>query len=125
MKKAKILIVEDEEPLRNVLFKQFSKFNYHIVTAKDGEEAISLFNSQQPDLVLLDIVLPKKSGIEVLEHIRIKKESKIPVLIISNLDEFRDKETTKNLNIQGYYVKSKISLLELSSHVSKLLVVQT
>src|SRR5688572_30450553 len=75
----KILIVEDEAGLRQGLEINLRHENYETATAADGEEAIRLFHSEQPDLVLLDLMLPKKSGFEVLDHIR--KMSKVPVIL--------------------------------------------
>ena len=67
---AKILIVEDEAGLRQGLEINLRLENYETAQAADGEEAIRLFHSEQPDLILLDLMLPKRSGFEVLDHIR-------------------------------------------------------
>src|SRR6266571_6542405 len=74
----RILIVEDEAGLRQGLEINLHMENYETVTAADGEEAIRLFHAESPDLVLLDLMLPKRSGFEVLDHIR--KLSKVPVI---------------------------------------------
>ncbi len=72
----KIMIVEDEAGLRQGLEINLRLENYDTAQAADGEEAIRLFHSEQPDLILLDLMLPKRSGFEVLDHIR--KYSKVP-----------------------------------------------
>ncbi len=77
----KILIVEVEGGLRQGLEINLRHENYDTVTAADGEEAIRLFHAESPDLVLLDLMLPKKSGFEVLDHIR--KMSKVPVILLT------------------------------------------
>src|SRR5207247_7192749 len=77
----KILIVEDEAGLRQGLEINLRMENYETAQAPDGEEAIRLFHAESPDLVLLDLMLPKKSGFEVLDHIR--KFSKVPVILLT------------------------------------------
>jgi len=91
----RILIVEDEAGLRQGLEINLRHENYETVTAGDGEEAIRLFHSESPDLVLLDLMLPKKSGFEVLDHIR--KVSKIPVILLTA----RGQETDKVRGLRG------------------------
>jgi DNA-binding response OmpR family regulator len=91
----KILIVEDEGGLRQGLEINLRHENYETVTAADGEEAIRLFHSENPDLVLLDLMLPKKSGFEVLDHIR--KLSKVPVILLTA----RGQETDKVRGLRG------------------------
>src|SRR5256885_8963573 len=78
----KILIVEDEAGLRQGLEINLRMENYETVQAPDGEEAICLFYAEQPDLVLLDLMLPKKSGFEGLDSIR--KFSKMPVILLTS-----------------------------------------
>ena len=91
----KILIVEDEAGLRQGLEINLRHENYETVTAADGEEAVRLFHAESPDLVLLDLMLPKKSGFEVLDHIR--KMSKVPVILLTA----RGQETDKVRGLRG------------------------
>ena len=91
----KILIVEDEAGLRQGLEINLRLENYDTVQAADGEEAIRQFHAEKPDLVLLDLMLPKKSGFEVLDHIR--KFSKIPVILLTA----RGQETDKVRGLRG------------------------
>ena len=72
-----ILIVDDEESVRSSLSLLF-KNQFQVVTASDGQEAVTLFSSERPDLVLLDITMPKKDGIETLKELR-QIDSTIPV----------------------------------------------
>src|SRR5205085_12050781 len=85
----KILIVEDEAGLRQGLEINLRHENYETVTAADGEEAIRLFHAESPELVLLDLMLPKRSGFEVLDHIR--KMSKVPVILLTARGQETDK----------------------------------
>ena len=99
----KILIVEDEAGLRQGLEINLRHENYETATAADGEEAIRLFHSEQPDLVLLDLMLPKKSGFEVLDHIR--KVSKIPVILLTARGQETDKVRGLRSGADDYVTK--------------------
>ncbi len=99
----KILIVEDEAGLRQGLDINLRHENYETITAADGEEAIRLFHSEQPDLVLLDLMLPKKSGFEVLDHIR--KISKIPVILLTARGQETDKVRGLRSGADDYVTK--------------------
>ena len=110
----KILIVEDEAGLRQGLEINLRLENYETAQAADGEEAIRLFHAEQPDLVLLDLMLPKKSGFEVLDHIR--KVSKVPVILLTA----RGQETDKVRGLRGGaddYVTKPFGLQELFARV--------
>ncbi len=91
----KILVVEDEAGLRQGLEINLRMENYETALAADGEEAVRMFHAEPPDLVLLDLMLPKKSGFEVLDHIR--KFSKIPVILLTA----RGQETDKVRGLRG------------------------
>jgi DNA-binding response OmpR family regulator len=106
----KILIVEDDPALLKVLTAKIKSLGYVVMAAKDGVQAIKKFTSEPPDLVLLDIVLPLQSGFTVLEEIKIKHKSKVPVIILSNLSEPQDIETGKNLGAVDYIIKSNLTL---------------
>jgi DNA-binding response OmpR family regulator len=99
----KILIVEDEAGLRQGLEINLRHENYETATAADGEEAIRLFHAEQPDLVLLDLMLPKKSGFEVLDHIR--KVSKVPVILLTARGQETDKVRGLRSGADDYVTK--------------------
>jgi DNA-binding response OmpR family regulator len=110
----KILIVEDEAGLRQGLEINLRLENYETAQAADGEEAIRLFHAESPDLVLLDLMLPKRSGFEVLDHIR--KISKIPVILLTA----RGQETDKVRGLRGGaddYVTKPFGLQELFARI--------
>jgi len=110
----KILIIEDDKFLRLLLERKLKNENFEVVSAEDGEEALDKIISEKPDLILLDIILPKKSGFSILEELN-KDENlkKIPVFIISNLGQPEDIERGKNLGAKEYFVKAGLSLEEL------------
>ena len=80
-----ILIVEDEDIISEGIFEYLTERNYACIVAKDGQEAIDKFEEKKVDLVLLDIMLPKLNGLEVLKQIR--KTSKIPVLMLTSFND--------------------------------------
>lgn len=99
----KILIVEDEAGLRQGLEINLRHENYDTATAADGEEAIRLYHAEQPDLVLLDLMLPRKSGFEVLDHIR--KVSKVPVILLTARGQETDKVRGLRSGADDYVTK--------------------
>jgi len=92
--KPKILIVEDDEPLRSMYTERFKNEKMEVITAEDGEEAIEVALREIPSVILLDLFLPKKGGLSVLEILKTQPETReIPVLILTAYprDEYRDK----------------------------------
>jgi OmpR family response regulator RpaB len=116
-----ILIAEDEAPLRRILQDKLSQVGYTIVVAEDGEDAVTQFNEFNPDLVLLDLVMPKKDGFKVLEQIRIAQQDQTPVIVLSNLSQEDDTEASFNLGANDFMVKSNIDLTSLVTKISQLL----
>ncbi|KKU14412.1 hypothetical protein A3A20_01355 [Candidatus Wolfebacteria bacterium RIFCSPLOWO2_01_FULL_45_19] len=109
-----ILLVEDDVFLSSLLKTRLQKENFTVIHAPDGEEALKFLRDQKPDLVLLDIILPKKSGFEVLEAIRSDPQlSQSQIVIISNLGQESDIQTGKELGAIEYFVKAKTSIDEL------------
>src|SRR5437016_429454 len=110
----KILIVEDEAGLRQGLEINLRLESYETVQAGDGEEAIRLFHAENPGLILLDLMLPKRSGFEVLDHIR--KVSKVPVILLTA----RGQETDKVRGLRGGaddYVTKPFGVQELFARI--------
>ena len=114
----KVLIVEDDAGLRQGLEINLRLEQYETLQAADGEEAIQLFHSESPDLVLLDLMLPKKSGFEVLEEIR--KYSEVPVILLTA----RGAETDKVRGLRGGaddYVTKPFGLQEVFARIAAVL----
>lgn len=107
----KILLIEDDKFLRTLLERKLRNEGFDVISAIDGEEAMDKIITERPDLILLDIILPKKSGFSILEDLN-KDENlkKIPVFIISNLGQQEDIEKAKKLGIKNYFVKAGLSL---------------
>src|SRR4051794_14637662 len=103
-----IVIVEDDALLRKILTQELSQ-SYSVYEAPDGEFALQSISFNKPDLILLDLMLPKMDGFAVLEKIRKDPDpqiANIPVLVISNLSSNKDILAAKALTIEDYYIKS-------------------
>jgi len=118
-----VLIVEDEEVLAKVLAEKFEKSGYDVSIAGDGEEALTLAAKVKPDAVVLDLLLPKKSGFEVLEALKNDAELKmIPVVVVSNLGEDSDIKRALSLGAADYYVKSEHPINEIIEKIKNVLI---
>jgi len=118
MESKTILLAEDDLFLSSLLKARLQKENFNLLIAKDGDEALQLLQNNKPDLVLLDVILPKKSGFEVLEAMRADPQiENYPVIIISNLGQESDIQTGRELGAVDYIVKAKISIDELVDKV--------
>lgn len=118
--KKKILLVEDEAFLSSLLELKLSQEGFQVEKAMDGEEAFSMLENFMPDLILLDLILPKRNGFEFLEMLRNDPRfSKIPVIITSNLGQDSDIERGKTFGVIEYIIKNKLSIDELVSKVSQ------
>ncbi len=114
----KILIVEDEPQMQKVLERKISGIGYKTAVANDGVQALQKIFKDDISLVLLDLVMPTKSGFDVLEEMK-AHGSKIPVIVLSNLGEDDDVETAKRLGAKDYFVKSNISLRDIVAKISQ------
>ena len=118
----KLLIIEDEEALLSMLSRKLIREGYDVVSAKDGEEGFAKLIEEKPDLVLLDIVMPRMSGMEVLEKMHADKElAKIPVIIISNSGQPVEIEKAKALGVRDYLVKAEFDPAEVIEKIEKVL----
>ena len=117
-----ILIVEDDLILKNLLTQELSG-KYALSFAMDGEEALTLFESVKPDLVLLDLVIPKLSGFEVLEHIRARNDELrgTPVVVLSNLSQDSDRTRAMQAGANRYLVKAEVSIEEIVAQINRCL----
>jgi putative two-component system response regulator len=114
----RILIVEDDPFLRKASESGLKRRGFTIMTACNGEEALRQVRINTPDLILLDLVMPTLSGIEVLEALKQNKQTcNIPVLILSNSSMDADIKKAANLGALGYLVKADLSLQELGDRV--------
>jgi len=114
----KILLVEDDQFLSSLLKNRLSKENVEVTHAKDGEEALSILKNLKPDLILLDLILPKKSGFEVMEGIKQDPQlADAPIIIISNLGQPEDIQRGQELGAVEYFIKAKTSIDDLVGNI--------
>ena len=114
----KLLIVEDEEILIKVLKEKFEKEKFTVALATDGEAALQAAKSFKPDLILLDIILPKKDGLQVLKELKANPELRsIPVIMASNLGEDEKIKTALSLGAVDYLVKTQHPINEVVEKV--------
>ena len=116
----KVLIVEDEELIGDLLQKKFRQEGYYASVARDGEAALKQIREERPDIVLLDIVLPRLNGFEVLEELK-KDEAlrQIPVIIISNSGLPAEIEKAKALGVRDWLVKTEFDPREVLEKVQR------
>ncbi|MFI3156050.1 MAG: response regulator [Methylococcaceae bacterium] len=119
----KILIVEDEKALVEVLRDEFNLHKYTVVVAYNGEEAMEKIQKEKPDFVLLDLLLPRKDGFEVLKEIKEDRELRhIPVLVLSNLGQDDDIKKALGLGAVDYFVKTQHPIKEVIEKVQHYIV---
>ena len=116
----KILLIEDEEIMIDLLQKKFIEENYEIHVARDGEEGLEKMKQIMPDLILLDIIMPKKGGFEVLEEKLEDDDLKdIPVIIISNSGQPVELDRAKELGVKDWLIKTNFNPQEVLEKVKK------
>lgn len=116
--KERILVVDDEASIRRILETRLSMIGYDVITAADGEEALETFSSSKPDLVVLDVMMPKLDGYGVCQELR--KESDIPIIMLTALGDVADRITGLELGADDYVVKP-FSPKELEARIRSVL----
>lgn len=114
MAKTKIALIEDDEILSKVIYEELRDVDFDVLRAFDGEEGLKLVRSKKPDLVLLDIILPKKGGFEVLEELKKSPDTRdIPVIILTMIGKDEDIKKGLRLGANDYIVKSQHAIAEV------------
>lgn len=122
MAKKKILIVEDEQVLNEAYELILKKENYDVKVAYDGQQALELVENMSPDLILLDLRMPRVSGIEFLSKYDLpKKHPRVKVIVFSNLDTEKEIDQAYSLGAHKYMLKAWASPKELVKLVSSTL----
>ena len=117
-----ILLVEDDRFLRRACAAGLRQRGWTVLTAVDGEEALRLSQSEPIDLVLLDMLMPKLHGLDVMRALRAEEKTRaIPVLVLSNSSREQDVREIMQLGAVGYLVKANLSLQELGDRVAQIL----
>lgn len=124
MSKQKIVLAEDEEYVARSYIRKLQIEGYDVLHASNGEEALKMILTQKPDLVILDLMMPLKTGFEVLQDIQATDDQgikNIPILVASNLGQKSDIDTALSLGAVDFLVKSNISMKELIAKIQKYL----
>ena len=119
---AKVLIAEDDPLLSSILSNKFQASGYEVLAAFDGDEAWDKTKEWGPDILLLDIMMPKKDGWQVLEEMQKRQPSSaLPILILSNLGEAADRERAQKLGVTEYMVKANTTPKDIVEKVQGIL----
>lgn len=117
-----ILFIEDESALQKTVGEILKQEGYEVISALNGEVGLKLAQRKTPDLILLDLVLPKLHGFKVLKKLKENSETKnIPVIVLTNLEGIEDIDKAIELGAQSYLVKAQYELKELVEKVKKIL----
>ena len=118
----KILIIEDDPIFQQALNEFLQAEGFETFSAVDGEEGIKLAQEKSPNLILLDIILPKKNGYEVIADLKEKPATKkIPIVLLTNLEGIQDVEKALALGATTYLVKSDYKLEEVVGKIKEIL----
>jgi DNA-binding response OmpR family regulator len=116
----RVLLAEDDRFLRKAAETALKRQGFTVLPAVDGEEALRMARSEAPDIVLLDLIMPKLQGFEVLRALKADPATaSIPVIILSNLGQESDVKQALEAGAAGYFVKANLSLHDLVKRVGE------
>lgn len=114
----KILFIEDESALQKSLGELLRKKGYEVISALDGEAGLKLAKETNPDLILLDLILPKIHGLKILEQLKSMAETKdIPVIVLTNIEGSAEIERAIELGAKTYLVKANYNLEDVAEKI--------
>jgi CheY-like chemotaxis protein len=118
----RILLIEDDRFLRKAAEVRLRRSGYEVITAADGEAALATVQTVAPDLILLDLIMPKLQGFEVLRRLKANDATRsIPVVVLTNLSQDADRTRAMAEGAAGYYVKADMSLDQMAETVARAL----
>jgi len=119
---SKILLIEDEKILAEMYMDKFSEAKFEVVLALDAETGLKMVQKEKPDLIVLDIILPKSDGISFLENLRKdKKVSSMSVVVLSNYDDPRARREARKLGAMDYLIKTDFTPTGLTEKIKEYL----
>jgi DNA-binding response OmpR family regulator len=120
MNNKKVLIIEDEEVTLKALFRELGEAGFEVFVARDGESGVEIAKDKNPDLILLDLLLPKIDGLFVLKNLKEDNDlTKIPVLILTNFNSMDKISEIMEIGASGYILKSSQSVSDIVEKVKK------
>ena len=118
--KKKVLCVEDEQTLLMVLKDTLQKAGFQPILAKDGKEGLEAALREHPHLILLDLIMARMSGLEMLRELRVDSWGKrVPVIIFTNISDEEIEKEARSLGVQDIVIKADVSLQELIEKVNE------
>lgn len=118
----RILIVEDDPMISEIYQKKFAEKNYEVIVAESGEQAVKLLKKEPADVMILDLIMPKMDGFEVLQNVRkILNNQDIKIIVFSNLSQKENQDKAFKLGANGFIVKADYTPSELVREVSRVL----
>ena len=118
----RIVVADDDRMFRKVAETTLRRLGYAVATASDGEEALQLIRSERPDMIVLDLIMPKLQGFDVLTILKQDAlTSAIPVIVLSSLTQEQDKQEALDLGAVAYFNKTTFSMSELVKQVENAL----
>ena len=110
----KIILVEDDDILAKILYKELIEAEFEVILAEDGEKGLNKIKKEIPDLILLDLIIPKKDGFSVLAELKKSSKTKnIPVIILTVLGADNDVKKGFKLGADDYIVKTQYDVTEI------------
>lgn len=118
----KIMIIEDDTTISNMYKTGLTNYGYEVSVAQNGEEGLKMVKQAKPNIILLDVIMPKIDGFAVLTQLKADKDTKkIPVLMLTNLGQTEDKQRGKKLGAIDYIVKADFTPMQVSEKIKKYL----
>jgi len=119
---AKILFIEDDQFLTTAYGDKLTREGFEILTAESAAEGMQMIRGHSPDLIILDLVLPDKSGFELLEEVKSDESlNQIPIIVLSNLGQETDVKKAMQLGASGYFIKVESSLKKIIEKIKEIL----
>lgn len=120
--KPKILLIEDDRMLGQMYSAKFGREGYDVHNAENGSDGVKMARELRPDIILLDIIMPKMDGFAALKELRKKEETKnIPVILLTNLGQDKDIEKGKKLGANDYFIKANHTPAEIVEKVREMI----
>lgn len=120
--KAKILLIEDDKMLCEMYSAKFGREGYEVHKADNGSDGVKIAQEIKPDIILLDIIMPKMDGFAALKELRKKEETKtVPVILLTNLGQDKDIEKGKKLGADDYFIKANHTPAEIVEKVREMI----
>ncbi len=120
-KNKKVLIIEDEPTVLYALQKTVSEAGYEVLTAEEGEKGLEMIKKEMPDLVLLDIILPKINGFDILEFAKMEEKTKnIPIIMLTNLNDKDSITKSATLGAAGHLIKIENHPKDVVNYINKI-----